>query len=109
MATTLSSARVVLGHVAPVPWVSPEAALSLTGKSITDASGEGCRRRCACRGQAPSAESVQNHPGKGRGEARNPECLLGRRCRMMLNLDSERFDTGREELCSGTAMEGTIH
>jgi xanthine dehydrogenase YagS FAD-binding subunit len=36
----VGSARVVLGHVAPVPWVSPEAALSLTGKSITDATAK---------------------------------------------------------------------
>jgi xanthine dehydrogenase YagS FAD-binding subunit len=28
-------ARVVLGHVAPVPWISPEAAVELTGKTIT--------------------------------------------------------------------------
>lgn len=32
---TVRSARVVLGHVAPIPWVSPEAAQSLIGKSIT--------------------------------------------------------------------------
>jgi xanthine dehydrogenase YagS FAD-binding subunit len=36
----VASARVVLGHVAPVPWVSPEAAMSLTGKSITDATAK---------------------------------------------------------------------
>jgi len=32
---TVKSARVVLGQVAPVPWVSPEAAQALVGKSIT--------------------------------------------------------------------------
>jgi xanthine dehydrogenase YagS FAD-binding subunit len=32
---TVKSARVVLGQVAPVPWVSPEAAHTLIGKSIT--------------------------------------------------------------------------
>src|ERR1019366_4655197 len=32
---TVKSARVVLGHVAPIPWVSPEAAQALVGKSIT--------------------------------------------------------------------------
>jgi len=36
----VGSVRVVLGHVAPVPWVSPEAALSLTGKRITDATAK---------------------------------------------------------------------
>jgi xanthine dehydrogenase YagS FAD-binding subunit len=32
---TVLSARIVLGHVAPVPWVSPEAARVLEGKTIT--------------------------------------------------------------------------
>ncbi|HTD21981.1 MAG TPA: FAD binding domain-containing protein [Terriglobales bacterium] len=32
---TVSSARVVLGHVAPVPWLSTEAAEALIGKKIT--------------------------------------------------------------------------
>ena len=32
---TVKNARVVLGHVAPVPWVSPEAAQALVGKTIT--------------------------------------------------------------------------
>jgi xanthine dehydrogenase YagS FAD-binding subunit len=31
----VKSARVVLGHVAPVPWISPEVAQALVGKSIT--------------------------------------------------------------------------
>ena len=33
--TTVKNARVVLGQVAPVPWVSPEAAQTLIGKSVT--------------------------------------------------------------------------
>ena len=33
---TVRSARVVLGHVAPIPWVSPEAAQALAGKNITE-------------------------------------------------------------------------
>ena len=33
--STVKSARVVLGHVAPVPWISPEAAAALVGKSLT--------------------------------------------------------------------------
>src|ERR1035438_5520867 len=32
---TVKSARVVLGHVAPIPWISPEAAQALLGKTIT--------------------------------------------------------------------------
>ena len=41
---TVSSARVVMGHVAPVPWLSAEAAEALVGKQITpetaDAAGK---------------------------------------------------------------------
>ncbi len=33
--STVKSARVVLGHVAPIPWVSDEAAAALVGKTIT--------------------------------------------------------------------------
>ncbi len=32
---TVKSARIVLGQVAPIPWVSPEAAQALIGKNIT--------------------------------------------------------------------------
>jgi xanthine dehydrogenase YagS FAD-binding subunit len=32
---TVQSARVVMGHVAPIPWVSTEAAQALVGKTIT--------------------------------------------------------------------------
>ena len=37
---TVRSARVVLGHVAPVPWPSPEAEQALTGKSISEDTAE---------------------------------------------------------------------
>jgi xanthine dehydrogenase YagS FAD-binding subunit len=37
---TISSARVVLGHVAPIPWVSSEAAQVLIGQTITDATAK---------------------------------------------------------------------
>jgi xanthine dehydrogenase YagS FAD-binding subunit len=33
---TVKSARVVLGHVAPVPWPSPEAAETLAGKTLSE-------------------------------------------------------------------------
>jgi xanthine dehydrogenase YagS FAD-binding subunit len=33
--SSVKSARVVLGHVAPIPWISPEAAQALVGKSIS--------------------------------------------------------------------------
>ena len=32
----VQSARVVLGHVAPVPWVSPEAEAALAGKTVSE-------------------------------------------------------------------------
>ncbi len=34
--TTVRSAQVVLGHVAPIPWVSPEAQQALEGKTISE-------------------------------------------------------------------------
>jgi len=34
---TVKSARVVLGHVAPVPWPSPEAEKTLAGKTVSEA------------------------------------------------------------------------
>lgn len=38
--STVQSARVVMGHVAPVPWVSAEAAQALEGKAVTQATAE---------------------------------------------------------------------
>jgi xanthine dehydrogenase YagS FAD-binding subunit len=38
--STVSSARIVMGHVAPVPWISAEAAQALKGKAVTQASAE---------------------------------------------------------------------
>ena len=38
--STVQSARVVMGHVAPVPWVSAEAAQALQGKAITQATAD---------------------------------------------------------------------
>jgi xanthine dehydrogenase YagS FAD-binding subunit len=37
---TVQSARLVLGYVAPTPWLSAEAAKELTGKNINDASAQ---------------------------------------------------------------------
>jgi xanthine dehydrogenase YagS FAD-binding subunit len=39
-ASTVQSARVVMSHVAPIPWVSVEAAQALQGKAITPATAE---------------------------------------------------------------------
>ncbi|HEU4416766.1 MAG TPA: FAD binding domain-containing protein [Candidatus Angelobacter sp.] len=38
--STVQSARVVLGHVAPIPWLSQEAAQALQGKAITPATAD---------------------------------------------------------------------
>lgn len=38
--STVQSARVVMGHVAPIPWVSTEAAQVLAGKAITQATAD---------------------------------------------------------------------
>jgi len=38
--SSVSNARVVLGHVAPIPWLSPEAAQALVGKPITAATAD---------------------------------------------------------------------
>ena len=38
--STVSSARIVLGHVAPTPWVAGDAAKALAGKSLTPESAE---------------------------------------------------------------------
>jgi xanthine dehydrogenase YagS FAD-binding subunit len=37
---TVKTARVVMGHVAPIPWVSAEAAQSLAGKAVTPATAD---------------------------------------------------------------------
>ena len=39
-ASTVQSARVVMGHVAPIPWLSLEAAQALQGKAVTQATAE---------------------------------------------------------------------
>ena len=38
--STVRSARVVMGHVAPIPWVSAEAAQALAGKAVTPATAD---------------------------------------------------------------------
>jgi xanthine dehydrogenase YagS FAD-binding subunit len=38
--STVTSARVVMGHVAPIPWVSTEAVKALAGKAVTPATAE---------------------------------------------------------------------
>jgi len=42
--STVQSARVVLGHVAPIPWLSPQAEAALTGQAISE---EGAKNAAA--------------------------------------------------------------
>jgi xanthine dehydrogenase YagS FAD-binding subunit len=55
--TTVAAARVVLGHVAPVPWVAKEAEAMLAGKTITEKvaaeAGE-----CAVAGATPLSQNA---------------------------------------------------
>jgi xanthine dehydrogenase YagS FAD-binding subunit len=39
-ASTVTGARVVMGHVAPIPWISTEAARALAGKAVTPATAD---------------------------------------------------------------------
>lgn len=52
---TVRSARIVLGHVAPVPWLSPEAGAALAGKAIdeqtADAAGQAAVSRAKSLGR----------------------------------------------------------
>jgi xanthine dehydrogenase YagS FAD-binding subunit len=55
--STVQSARVVMGHVAPIPWISNEAAQALVGKAVTPATAD----------QAAQA-AVSNAKSLGRNE-----------------------------------------
>lgn len=54
--STVTSARVVMGHVAPIPWISPEAARTLVGKAITPATAD----RAATAAVAPARSLGHN-------------------------------------------------
>ena len=58
---TVKDARVVMGHVAPVPWLSTEAAQALTGKTITAETAE---------------QAAQAAVSKARSLGRNQEKIL---------------------------------
>jgi len=57
--SVVKSARVVLGHVAPIPWIS-------------SGDGDGCSQRLSRPGQAAEPQQVQNHADQGGREARRP-------------------------------------
>ena len=54
---TVRTARVVLSHVAPVPWVSSEAAQALAGKTISEETAD-----------AAGAAAVSNAKSLGRNK-----------------------------------------
>ena len=55
--STVQSARVVMGHVAPVPWISPEAERELMGKSISVESA-GAAAQAALRNAKPLSHNA---------------------------------------------------
>ena len=76
MATTVKSARIVLGHVAPVPWVSDEAAQALIGKPVTAETAMAAANAALAQCEAAQHEQVQSHAGQGR--ASNGPCYRRR-------------------------------
>jgi xanthine dehydrogenase YagS FAD-binding subunit len=59
--SSVASAKVVLGHVAPTPWECPEAAQALVGKTITEATAEAAGKAAvtAARPLSQNAYKVQ--------------------------------------------------
>jgi xanthine dehydrogenase YagS FAD-binding subunit len=59
--TKIASARVVLGHVAPVPWPAPEAEKFLAGKAVTAKTAEeaGAAAVTAARGLSQNGYKIQ--------------------------------------------------
>jgi xanthine dehydrogenase YagS FAD-binding subunit len=59
--STINSARVVLGHVAPVPWLSAEAAQTLAGKAITPATAEAAAAAAVARARSLGHNTQKIH------------------------------------------------
>ncbi|MFN0120088.1 MAG: FAD binding domain-containing protein [Blastocatellia bacterium] len=56
---TVQSARVVLGHVAPTPWHSPEAEAALAGKTISEEVAEAAAAAAVARAKALSRNAYK--------------------------------------------------
>ena len=56
---TVQSARVVLGHVAPVPWPSPEAEAALVGKAVSEAVAQAAGEAAVARARALSGNGYK--------------------------------------------------
>jgi len=59
--STVQSARVVMGHVAPIPWVSQEAAQALQGKAITPATAEEAAKAAVSRAKSLGQNAQKVH------------------------------------------------
>jgi xanthine dehydrogenase YagS FAD-binding subunit len=55
--STVSSARVVLGHVAPTPWVAAQAEQALAGKAVTPETAEAAAK-AALAGATPLSKNA---------------------------------------------------
>jgi len=60
----VSSARVVMGHVAPVPWVSTEAAQALAGKTISPAVAEQAAQAAVAKAKSLGHNAQKIHLAK---------------------------------------------
>ncbi len=70
--TTVQSARVVMGAVAPIPWRSPAAEQALVGKTITEETAAAAAD-AALQGRASDEpERLQDRRRKDRRETRHP-------------------------------------
>lgn len=58
---TVESARVVMGHVAPVPWLSLEAGQALLGKAITQATAEEASKAAVAKAKSLGHNSAKIH------------------------------------------------
>jgi xanthine dehydrogenase YagS FAD-binding subunit len=55
----VQAARVVLGHVAPVPWVSPEAEAALAGKTVSEAVAQAAGEAAVAQARALSGNGYK--------------------------------------------------
>ena len=69
--STIASARVVLGAVAPIPWRSKAAEAALVGKPLNEQSAAAAGRSRDRGGQADERQRLQGADREDRGEARS--------------------------------------
>ena len=106
---TVKSARVVLGHVAPIPWISSEArSRRWSARAITPETAMAAANAAVAQARPLSHNKYKITLTKA---AVKRAVLQGcwpefRRCRMMLMPDAERFDTNREDLCPALRWKG---